>query len=127
MTTTDRSKDLLAGYLTKPARSQKRQVIGVFGDDDVGQGALGRQPAFDHRVLPFKVEARNPNLPEITDDHPQSRPRRPPFESAARAASLPTSYTTPGDTICFFPDDWADRVVSDNRFKFYYDARHPVP
>ncbi|MCE2749930.1 MAG: hypothetical protein LW715_14590, partial [Rhodobacter sp.] len=38
-------------------------------------------------------------LPRITDDHPQSRPRHQLCESAARAALLPTSYTTRGDTI----------------------------
>jgi hypothetical protein len=55
-------------------------------------------------VLPLKVEARNPNLPEITDDHPQSRPHRQLLESAARAASLPASYTTRRDTITCAPN-----------------------
>jgi hypothetical protein len=50
-------------------------------------------------VSRIKVEARNPNLPEIADDQPQSRPRRQPCESAARAALLPASYTTRGDRI----------------------------
>lgn len=47
MPTTDRSKDLLAGYLTKPARSQKRQVVGIFADQHMGDGGLGRQAAHD--------------------------------------------------------------------------------
>jgi hypothetical protein len=47
-------------------------------------------------VLRFKVACCNSNLTEITDDHPQSRPRRQLCESAARAALLPAGDTQPG-------------------------------
>lgn len=54
---------------------------------------------FGHRGCPDQGCVRNPNLPGITDDHPQSRPRRQLSERAARAALLPASCTTRRDTI----------------------------
>ncbi len=50
-------------------------------------------------VLRFKVACCNSNLTGITDDPPQSRPRRQLCERAARAALLPAGDTTTGDAI----------------------------